>query len=411
MSARITTLALLSLLTGSPSCREPVATAVPGEIVPATTPVAFVGVHVIPMDADRVLRDQVVLVRDGHIERVGPVGTVVVPTDAAIVQGGGRYLMPALIDMHVHLWRKDMNAYVANGIGTVRNMWGTETARTLRSEVESGALRGPTIYSVSPGVDGTPPQWPGTQLVTAPESASRVVGALATQGWIGIKVYSQLTATAFDSVMASARSLGLQAEGHVPLRVDVRHALSEGLRSIEHFTGYDRAVSRTSRVGTWGWSDADSTRYASLVAATVAAGAWNCPTLSIYIKLAEQQHPADERVRIAANRRAFTRALSRAGARLLLGTDSGIDVVAPGTSLHDELREFVAAGLTPYEALRAATSDAAAFLGRQDLGRVVNGAQADLLLLNGDPLRDVSNAKKIAGIMLRGAWQPAPLPQ
>jgi imidazolonepropionase-like amidohydrolase len=84
--------------------------------------------------------------------------------------------------------------------------------------------------------------------------------------------------------------------------------------------------------------------------------------------------------------------------------------VAPGTSLHDELREFVTAGLTPYEALRAATSDAAEFLGRQDLGRVVDGAQADLLLLNGDPLRDVANAKRIAGIMLRGAWQAAPLP-
>jgi hypothetical protein len=87
MSARVTTLTLLSLLTGSPSCREPVVADTPGELVPATIPVAFVGVHVIPMDADRVLRDHVVLVRGGHIERVGPVGTVVIPNDAAIVQG------------------------------------------------------------------------------------------------------------------------------------------------------------------------------------------------------------------------------------------------------------------------------------------------------------------------------------
>ncbi len=133
---------------------------------------------------------------------------------------------------------------------------------------------------------------------------------------------------------------------------------------------------------------------------------WNCPTLAIFDELAKQ-HTAAERAAIVRNRGLFVRELSRAGARILLGTDAGIDVVAPGESVHDELREMVAAGLTPFDALRAGTTSAAEFLGRPDLGRVAVGARADLLLLEGNPLADVANAHRMDGVVLRGAWRPA----
>ena len=162
---------------------------------------------------------------------------------------------------------------------------------------------------------------------------------------------------------------------------------------------------RTGRGGTLGWVDVDLARFPPVIAATVAAGVWNCPTLAIYSELAKQSSPAD-REAIVRNRRAFVRALAQAGGRILLGTDSGIDVVAPGTSIHDELRELVEAGLTPFDALRAGTTSAAEFLGRPDLGRVAVGARANLLLLEANPLANVANAKRIDGLVLGGAWKP-----
>jgi imidazolonepropionase-like amidohydrolase len=362
---------------------------------------AIVDVNVVPMDRPLVLRHQTVIVRGGRIAWLGPAATAELPSGARVVQGNGRYLMPGLIDMHVHLRRADLPQYLASGITTVRNMWGHEEIRQLEREVAAGTVRGPTIFSASAGLDGTPPQWPGTVLVLDSASAGDAVRAQVAAGWSWIKVYTQLTPPAYHAIMAAARAAGVPVVGHVPLRVDIHDALASGQRSIEHLTGYDRAVSRTGRSGTWGWTDADTSRYAGLVAATVAAGTWNCPTLAIFVKLAEQ-HPAAERPGIIERRRQFVRALSRAGAHLLAGTDAGIGVVAPGTSLHDELAELVAAGLTPYRALRAATADAAAFLGRPELGWIGKGAAADLLLVAGNPLEDVGQAAKIEGMVLRG---------
>jgi imidazolonepropionase-like amidohydrolase len=203
--------------------------------------------------------------------------------------------------------------------------------------------------------------------------------------------------------MAASRSRGLSAVGHVPTAVPVLHALEAGQRSIEHLTGYDRAVSRQGRTGTWGWVDADVSRFASLAQATAQTGAWNCPTLAIFVELAKQ-HPPAERPAIIANRRRFVLELSRHGAPLIAGTDSGIDIVSPGISIHDELAELVAAGLSPYQALRAATADAGRFLERPGLGTITVGAPADLMLLEGNPLADIAHARRLAGIVLRGEW-------
>jgi imidazolonepropionase-like amidohydrolase len=370
------------------------------------TALAIVDVTIVPMGGDRTIPHQTVIVRGGRIDWIGPAAERRAPEGAVVISGANRYVMPSLIDMHVHLRTADLPAYLANGVTTVRNMWGTPEVARLRSEIASGVRLGPTIISASPGLDGTPPQWPGTLIVTSPNTAAAVVQAQRDAGWGYVKVYTRLDPSAFDAIMAAAKASGIAPIGHVPLAVDVRHAIAMGMRSIEHLTGYDRAVSASRNAGTFGWADADTTRFASLVADTKAAAVWNCPTLAIYAALA-QQHSAAERERILRNRRRFIAMLSEVGAPLLAGTDAGIDVVGPGTSMHDELTELTAAGLTPYRALRAATVDAARFLERADLGVVAIAAQADLLLLDGDPLRDVRNARRIAGVIIRGAWIPA----
>ena len=334
---------------------------------------------------------------------MGAEGTVRVPDGAWRIDGKGRYLMPALTDMHVHLRDDDIEAYLASGIGTVRNMWGHAAITRMRGEIESGARRGPRIHSASPGLDGTPPQWPATVIVTNPESAAVAVRRESERddGWEYIKVYTRLSPEVFDAIMLEVRARKLTAVGHVPLAVDVRHALESGLRSVEHLTGYDRAVSVRGQGGTWAWIDVDTARFAPLVEATRRAGAWNCPTLAIYAALA-RQHSAGEQVAVSRHRRLFVRRLFESGAPILAGSDAGIQVVAPGTSLHDELRELVAAGLTPYQALRAATVEPARFFGDSAAGVVRPGAHADLLLLDGNPLDDVANAASIRTMILRG---------
>lgn len=305
-------------------------------------PIVFMHVNVVPMDRDEVLANRTVMIRDGRIEWIRE-GDSSIPADAVAIEGRGRYLMPGLIDAHVHARRSDMALYRAAGITSVRNMWGHDGIKQLTAELESGSLVGPRIVSASPGVDGTPVQWPFTQVLEDATLAPQLVHNLTSEGWSFIKVYTNLPAAAYDSVLAAAHDEGIEVIGHVPVRVSIEHALTAGQRSIEHLMGYDRALSATHNNGTFGWADANEAGFAPLVALTAAHGMWNCPTLEIYKKLAEQQGPS-ARERMIRNRRVFVKQLSDAGAPLLAGTDAGIDVVPAGFTLQSELEELVAGG-------------------------------------------------------------------
>lgn len=363
----------------------------------------FVDVSVLTMTSPTLLEHQTVVVEDGKIVSVGPSAELLAVENTTVIQGHGRVLMPALVDMHVHMLTGDVPKYPAHGIGTVRNMWGHANVRTLRDEVAAGTRFGPQIITVSSGVDAPPGQWPVTQFVTTADEARTVVGNMKALGYGHLKLYTSLSATMFDTLVQLAKDNGMEPLGHVPMSVPVSHALAKGMKSIEHFTGYDRAVSATGQGGTFGWANADETRFATLVQQTVAAGTWNCPTLAIYAKLSENQA---ESANVVASRRRFTKALHDAGAKLLIGSDAGIEVVAPGVSLLDELDQFAAAGLTPYETLRIATVKAAEFFDRSDFGVITAGARADLLLIARNPLEDVRRVREIGGIVLAGAWTP-----
>lgn len=372
----------------------------------APSAIAFVDVQLVPMTTNAVAEHRTVIVRDGRIERIEAVGASTLPGDVVVVEGRGRYLAPALVDMHVHARGADLPAYLQAGIATVRNMWGHSGIPGLRASIEQGTRLGPTIHSIGPGLDGSPPQWPETQLVESAEDAVAAVDSLTTFGWATMKIYQRLTRPAFDAIIQAVQARGARAAGHVPTAVPVEHALSSGMTTIEHLSGYDRALTRQPAGGTWAWIDIDESRIPSLVQATLAAGTWNCPTLAIYVQLA-QSHPSGERATLLENRRRFVRALSQAGAGLLAGSDAGIDVVPAGESLLDELEEFVRAGLTPYQALRAATIDAGQFLEVPALGTIAVGAPAELILLDGNPLGDIGNVRRLAGLVLRGEWLSA----
>jgi imidazolonepropionase-like amidohydrolase len=398
-------LALLAALSGScagspaePRTRDP-------EASPASVPLLIRDVQVISMTAEQVLPDRSVLIGNGRIEAIGG-PELAPPPGALVIEGRGRYLLPGLIDMHVHLNTTDLPLYPRHGITTVRNMWGWPGLIPLMVRVESGELSGPRIISASQGLDDQPVQWPATVVVSNPAAAAQAVRAQHDMGWRYLKVYTRLRRDTYAAVMAEAAAVGMIPIGHVPLAVPVQEAIAMGQRTIEHLTGYDRAVSRSGNAGTGGWIDADSTRYPGLAALTAGAGVWNCPTLAIYSELSKQSPPA-QRATILAQRRWFVQELLRAGAPLLAGSDAGIDVVAPGTSLHDELAELVAAGLSRYQALQAASSEAGRFLGIEGLGTLTVGAPADLLLVEGNPLTDLARLRRFDGLVQRGAWTPA----
>ena len=355
------------------------------------------------MDQPGLLEHQTVITTNGRVVAIGPAATARVPAGARVIDGRGKTLMPGLIDAHVHLRSADVPAYLASGVLTVRNMWGHDGIIRLQADIAAGRVTGPTIYSLSPGLDASPATWPFTQFVDDPTRADSVVAAQQAAGWTTLKIYWRLSAAAFDSIVASARRRHLRYAGHVPAAVPIQHALAAGMESIEHYTGYDHAVSRSGDGGTFGWADADTARFAALVDATVQSGTWNCPTMAINTMLAAKQG-AEAQQRVVQNRRMFTRALHEHGALLVAGTDAGIDLTAPGTSMLDELKEFVASGFTNREALRLATVEPGRLLRVPQLGTVTVGAPAELLLLNGNPAEDLGTLRNPAGILLHGAW-------
>jgi len=228
---------------------------------------------------------------------------------------------------------------------------------------------------------------------------------LKGEGWRWLKVYSHLDARVFDAVADAADAHGIRFLGHVPFSVPLQHALDRRMLSIEHLTGYELALGGEGSTPTDRWASVSVEQMPGLAAATAAAGTWNCSTMTV-VRALLQGSGTTQAIR---RRRELVGALHAAGAPLLAGTDSGIDVTVPGTSLHDELLELVASGLSPLEALRTATTAPAEFLGRVgEIGTVSAGARADLMLVDGDPRSDVAVLRHPRSVMLRGAWLERP---
>jgi imidazolonepropionase-like amidohydrolase len=415
----------------------------------------FVDVNVVPMDSDRVVAHQSVVIRDGKIEVVGSKSSVKAPQGALVIDGRGRYLMPGLVDMHVHFLRppvpgkqldvvfpdylpkNEMFAllYVANGITTVRNMWGHPETDKFKQRILAGEVLGPTIYSTGPITDGEPPVWRGSRVVVTPEQARLAVHDDKANGYVGIKVYDHLSNQSYKAIVAAAADEHLPLMGHLPFAVSLQEAIVAHQASIEHVESFigelnPDPASVDKKTDVQLWSEADVRKLQPFAAQMKAADVWVCPTIAVYqmdlpgARFAEEMKyiPAefaeryrknwdaskapdgDSEIRLGV---AVTRTLHSAGVGLLAGTDTFKPNVVPGFSLHQELNYFVQAGLTPYEAIKAATSDPARFLHREEeFGALAVGRRADLLLLNANPLEDVHNTTKQVGVMVRGKWFP-----
>lgn len=421
MLSRSLTAALLACC-ATTACRRAQPEAVPAG---AAGDLAIVGATVLPMDREGTLADHTVLVRGATILAVAPASAVEVGA-ATVVDGRGKYLVPGLADMHVHLideaW---LPLFLLSGVTTVRDLFGSPRQLDWRERIRRGELAGPTLFTAGPILDGDPPTWPGSAVVTSPEAARREVRAQKQAGYDWIKVYNQLGAEVYRAVLDEAKAQGLPVAGHVPRAVGVAGVVASGQRSIEHLDGY---VPFTG----------EPVMDAALVAATARATVWNCPTLVVTDRFGRMDDPASlegtrgldtmspavrsmwqpandfrlsrftpamfaavrERNQL---RRQLVGRLAAARARLVLGTDSGNPYVVPGYAVHDELALLVAAGLTRWQAIHAATAAAAELAGTpRAFGVIAAGARADLLLVDRDPLADVGALADPPLVVVRG---------
>lgn len=325
------------------------------------------------------------------------------PHEGALLRDGrGRYVIPGLWDMHAHLDEAALGRLLAHGITGVRDMGGDATElRRWRDRIADGTLLGPRLVFAGPVLAG-PPATPSASrwVVATPEEATRAVDSLAALAVDFVKVWDGVPREAFLALARRARERGLPLAGHVPTSVTPREASDAGQRSVEHLEFVPKAC-----MGLFGDRPAalpagcDAAALDSLVRHLARNGTWLDPTISMF----RAYVPAPAYAAIGAGFRGLVPTLRASGVGLLAGTDTDDGHIAAGASLHDELALLVAAGFTPAEVLRAATVSPARFLGLADsLGTVAPGRAADLVVLEGDPLRDIANTRRVAYVVRAG---------
>ena len=402
--------------------------------------------------------EQTVILERNHINSVGPSKSAKYPRNAATVNCRGLFLIPGLWDMHVHLvfgdWFPDakditLPLFVANGVTGVRDMGSElEIVQDWRNEIEAGRLVGPRVLSSGPMLDGPKPRFPSSIAIATPEDGRRAVVNLKSRGADFIKLQSLIPRDAVLAIAEEAKKQEIAFEGHVPDAVRANEMSEAGMKSFEHLIGVFEGSSSAEEDFLKGnktegrfLATYDEARATSLATMLAKNQTWQCPTLvwerggnlldatdlsgDSHVKYVpaswknktwkrfteeiESGYGTDDlatRKKFIAKELEVTQMLHKAGVPFLAGTDTPAGVhIFPGFSLHEELQRFVAAGFTPLEALQTATLNPTRFWGMEEqLGTVEKGKLADLVLLTANPLEDIANTQKIAGVFVNGRY-------
>lgn len=392
---------------------------------------------------NRIIENATVIIKDKKILSInGPV-----PDKAKLIEGKGKWLIPGLIDMHVHNLA-DVNfgsnyptkgataftntqdfmlLYIANGVTTAFELSARPEHFGERNEIIKGNVIGPRI-ALALLIDGGKGSG---NIADTPADGRQTVRIAKAQGYEFIKVYSSLNIETFKAIVDEADKQGMKVVGHIPnaFKGKIEEAFVPNYDLVAHAEEYAKQTDS--------FSDKDAKRFAQIAKKN---GTWLTPTLITMVKIKEQVRSLDgiinlpslkyvhplmqskwlnsnnyntdttpDRVayvdKIANFNSRLVKAFKEAGVPMVAGTDSGVSGVVWGFSLHDELELLVQAGLTPQEALASATRLPATWLGIDDkIGTIETGKYADLILLDANPLDDISNTRKISGVFVNGQW-------
>ena len=377
-----------------------------------------------------------VVTKGGEITGVGR--GVPVPRGAVRVDGSGKFVIPGLWDMHSHnqaSGTESLDLYLAHGVVGTRDMGSDlDFILPLRDRMRRGEASGPEIVAAGPMLDNAPADWPFRRRVTNAQEAREAVRDLKRSGVDFIKVHNNTPREVFFAIAEEAPKLGLPFAGHIPFAVTMAEGAASGMRTIEHFSESRvfRECAGTSQPQRGAQSPSatyDAGRCRPLFDEFAARGIWQTPTLAFFRALPDvfsgkpmphADYASDSLLELTRKNievsklddqtLSLIRALSRTsltvvrdmlprGNAFLAGCDGSV----PGFCLHDELQILTEAGLSPLQAIQAATINPARLLGReQTQGSVAAGKRADLVLLEADPVADIVNTRRIAAVVVRG---------
>jgi hypothetical protein len=432
---------------------------IPLQLFSQETSVLIQNVSVVDVQTGKISMKKNVLIKGNSIEKI--TSKSIAAKNATLVNGTGKFLIPGLWDMHVHVFNnvseRPPNEYfhplfIANGVTSVREMWtkpkNMHYVQRWRNEVGKSSSNVPRYASVGALVDGVPHIWPNSDTVTNAEQGREMVRKVKAGGVDFLKTYGRLSRDAYFAIADECKKLNFPFAGHVPFGISLAEASNAGQKSQEHmgfwamFTELSdkegkfkniKPADLTPELRTELFQSISEQKAASLAAVLVKNGTALCPTIIVYkvnmlgddraMQEDDQLQYADSfakkdwaefAARFTPENRAIREAryqkgldiihmMHRGGVQLLAGTDLGNPFLYAGFSLHDELLLFVQAGLSPLAALQTATINPAKYLGKEkEAGTVAEHKLADLVLLDANPLTDISNTKKINAVIMDG---------
>ncbi len=409
-----------------------------------TADYVITNVSIIPMDKEEVIAGQDVFIADGKITTIAATGKNKIAGDATVIDGNGKFLIPGMAELHAHVptfndttaMKNVLELFALKGVTTIRGMLGHPTHLMLRDQLKNEEFFGPRFYAAAPGLMGS--------TVKSEKDADSLVRKYKNEGYDLLKLLPGLTLQNFNAVVKTAKEVGIPFAGHVSYDVGVWNAIDAGYASIDHLDGFVEALVPGiekipgNKIGLFALhiaDKADETRIDTLVKALKSKNVWVVPTeclperwftplksaeafsqdpemvymhentLNSWIRgkrdiMSDPSYDSAKVVQLIKLRKKIIKACHDNGVGLVAGSDAPQVFDVPGFSLHQELKYMTDAGLTPYEVLKTATVNAAEYFDRSNAGVVKEGAPAELVLLNANPLTDINNVGDIAGVII-----------
>lgn len=391
-----------------------------------TSVIAIVGATLIDGTGGPVVSDSVVVIRGDRIVAVGKRDAVKVPAGAEVVDAKGLTLVPGLIDSHFHIDGDDPlpALYLSHGVTSLRDpgQWieAYDAARNASAPV-------PRLFLCGPHLDSPPPAYPADSfIVRDPEETRLAVNRFVDDGASAIKVYFRLPLALVKVAIETAHARGVPVMGHLEI-LDARDAIRAGIDGIEHATSFgtallplreaekyrqsvlaDNNARREGRYKVWNAINLNTPQAGALFKLIVDRGVVVSPTLAVFERQHGDKDTTDVHVHAFKQMEAFVALANKAGAKIVVGSHSDVPHAKRGWAYQRELELLVESGLTPMEALVAGTMENARYFHISDrLGSIETGKLADLVLVDGDPSKDISNMRHIKRVMLNGVWERA----